>query len=53
MSLKIKMAAVTRAADVSDTLLAKTYLYFGPVAVHATPISKASLYESLLYEMLL
>lgn len=32
------MAAVTRAADVSDTLLAKTYLYFGHVAIHATPI---------------
>lgn len=48
MSLKIKMAAVTRAADVSDTLLAKTYLYFGPVAIRATMI-----YESLLHERLL
>lgn len=48
MSLKIKMAAVTRAADVSDTLLAKTYLYFGHVAIHATPI-----YDILLHERLL
>lgn len=49
MSLKIKMAAVTRAADVSDILLAKTYLHFGPVAIHATPIHDIS----LLHEMLL